>query len=109
MRHLVSVYTHKPDMESAERLIELFINSRQPLLRRDYLIMTGGYAAMGDSGGVMRWIQRMRDESRVKEVDLPWHDMLRVCKVPKCRGYRPESCSTCKQLARKRASRRTGH
>jgi pentatricopeptide repeat protein len=78
MRHLVSVYTHKPDMESAERLIELFINSRQPLLRRDYLIMTGGYAAVGDSGGVMRWIQRMRDESRVKEVDLPWHDVLRA-------------------------------
>jgi len=78
MRHLVSVYTHKPDMESAERLIELFINSRQPLLRRDYLIMTSGYAALGDSRGVMSWIQRMREESRVKEVDLPWHDVLRA-------------------------------
>jgi len=78
MRHLVSVYTHKPDMESAERLIELFINSRQPLLRRDYLIMTRGYATLGDPSGVMRWIQRMREESRVKEVDLPWHDVLRT-------------------------------
>ena len=78
MRHLVSVYTHKHDMASAERLIELFINSRQPLLRRDYLIMTSGYSALGDSNGVMRWIQRMREESRVKEVDLPWHDVLRA-------------------------------
>jgi len=78
MRHLVSVYTHKPDMESAEHLIERFISSRQPLLRRDCLIMTGGYATLGDSSGVMRWIQRMREESRVKEVDLPWHDVLRV-------------------------------
>ena len=78
MRHLVSVYTHKPDMESAERLIELFINSRQPLLRRDYLIMTSGYAALGNSNGVIRWMQRMREESRVKEVDLPWHDVLRA-------------------------------
>ena len=76
MRHLVSVYTHKHDMESAERLIELFINSRQPLLRRDYLIMTSGYAALGDSNGVMRWIQRMREESRIRDVDLPWHDVL---------------------------------
>jgi pentatricopeptide repeat protein len=78
MRHLVSLYTHKPDMESAEHLIELFINSRLPLLRRDYLIMTGGYSTLGDPSGVMRWIQRMREESRVKEVDLPWHDVLRA-------------------------------
>ena len=78
MRHLVSVYTHKPDMKSAEHLIELLINSRQPLLRRDYLIMTRGYANLGDSAGAMRWVQRMRDESRVTEVDLPWHDLLRA-------------------------------
>jgi pentatricopeptide repeat protein len=78
MRHLVSVYTHKPDMESAEHLIDLFINSRQPLLRRDYLIMTSGYATLGDASGVVRWVQRMREESRVKEVDLPWHDVLRA-------------------------------
>src|SRR5258708_10627496 len=40
--------------------------------------MSSGYAAIGDTNGVMRWIQRMREESRVKEVDLPWHDMLRA-------------------------------